>query len=68
MCPCDAESNGSKFVDKFGRSAFHAQYLPLYKAHSKKHLPGLRFQFDDDAEESAWRKAQKDKKALKKSK
>lgn len=58
----EAESHCRKFVNKFGRAAFRAQYLPLYKAHGKKHLPGLRFQFDDDAEERAWRKDQKDKK------
>ncbi|KAJ7127720.1 hypothetical protein C8R44DRAFT_873529 [Mycena epipterygia] len=54
-----------RFINKFGRTAFRAQYVPLYKAHGKKHLPGLRFRFDDDAEERAWRKAQKAGKAEK---
>ncbi|KAJ7146954.1 hypothetical protein C8R44DRAFT_864660 [Mycena epipterygia] len=63
---CDADyrerTRQENFIKKFGRTAFRSQYVPLYKAYGKKHLPGLRFRFDDDVEEKAWRKAQRDKK------
>lgn len=55
----------SKFIDKFGKAAFRTQYMPLYKLHGKKHLPGLRFMFNDEEEEKAWVKAEKEKKARK---
>jgi len=39
-----------KFVAKFGCEAFMDSYYPQYELRGKKHLPGLRFVWDDDSE------------------
>ncbi|KAJ7808474.1 hypothetical protein B0H14DRAFT_3482317 [Mycena olivaceomarginata] len=31
-----------KFVQKFGQQNFLEHYLPLYKEHGTKHLPGVK--------------------------